>query len=429
MSEEEKIVKYMMEEILPSAVDEDRKWLGLTSNDPSCWSWDHFRRVRDEGRDLYYNNGHARGYVETVQKYTLGSKGMVLSPEGLDEETDLIVIESFEDWSDRVGFTYLQDEIVLRGERDGEVFIRVFPGDRFEIRFIDPGLIKRSDNAPLGILTAPNDLATIKGFVYQPGNTKTQQLLSTDEVLYFKRNADSSILRGISPLWLMRKELNAIQKLNKVRVALQAARSAIVLVREFDMTPEQAKRWVQKKLNQIEENVNNKSDREDVILKPGSILNLKPNQKLKMLNPDSGASDAEHDLRMVRLALSASSGLNEWMVGGDASNSNYASSLVAQGPATKTLKRHQTFYAAVFSGVASKWIEWKLNRRELPQSVITGRFKFSGPQVEYINKEDEVKTLIDLYESGLLSSTTVLEKLGYNPEEEKERLQTEVNND
>jgi hypothetical protein len=83
-------------------------------------------------------------------------------------------------------------------------------------------------------------------------------------------------------------------------------------------------------------------------IRPGSIITTSPAVEIEFLTPDMNYSDASPLARQVVLQLVSATGWPEYMLAGDASQGNLASSLVQEGPVVKMVKSEQAFFAEEF---------------------------------------------------------------------------------
>ncbi len=128
-----------------------------------------------------------------------------------------------------------QQEIVLRRDRDGEVFLRFFlaPDGTTRIRFIEPGQVatppEQAANpaAKLGILTDPEDVETVLALLCRrPGRSMLRQ------IQHRKANVDANVRRGLPLFFPVRKNLRRAEKLLRNMSVVAEIQSAIALIRK-----------------------------------------------------------------------------------------------------------------------------------------------------------------------------------------------------
>jgi hypothetical protein len=165
----------------------------------------------------------------------------------------------------------------------------------------------------------------------------------------------------------------------------------------------------------------------------------------KSLNID--AQDAKADGRAILLMITVGTGLAEYVVTGDTSNANYASTMVSESPMVKTFEAEQDFFETEFKSIYAKVISIGIKNGDIPEQskkTITEYDETTGLEVSketvcetsldcdvnfpiLIHRDilNETQSLIMQKESGLVSDRTSSTKLGYDYDEEKKRIAKE----
>ena len=117
----------------------------------------------------------------------------------------------------------------------------------------------------------------------------------------------------------------------------------------------------------------------------------------EFLEPKVQAKDVSEDGRNIRLQFSAMTGLPEFMVSGDASNSNYASTMVAEGPGIREFEDFIDFFRDI--------ITYEIWPKVMTQAGINS---FSDPSITIpplISRDREKETRVNqiLFEAGVIS--------------------------
>jgi hypothetical protein len=134
--------------------------------------------------------------------------------------------------------------------------------------------------------------------------------------------------------------------------------------------------------------------------------------------------------RLLLLSAAAGSGLPEFMLTSDASNANYASTMVAEGPAVKMFQAEQCFFAREFSRLW-RWVMANAVRAgELDEdffAMFTPRFCFP----ELVNRDRPRERMADvrLVQSQILSRSEIARRDGVDPELMRRELRLEVPGD
>jgi hypothetical protein len=241
-------------------------------------------------------------------------------------------------------------EFGRRTWRDGEQFTlkKESEGDVPEVRFIDPEEIDKDgaaidDPEYLGIVTKENDTSDVKGYIRV--NVASKQEISrygVNQVQHTKIDADSTERRGCSRFVdcldvSRRLELFAVSETTHRQL-----QSSIVMTRKI--------RGGSSKLSSHLDNAKTSTTTRDgrttnhERIEPGTIFNHNDGVELDFKQPDSNFSDASHLARYMLLQISASTGWPYFMLTGDSSDSNFASSLVAESPVVFMVEDEQDFF-------------------------------------------------------------------------------------
>jgi hypothetical protein len=319
-------------------------------------SWEELKQVREKCRRLAAENEFAINGHENRISYIVGSGHSydVKWKEGeeskekdgekkTDPELDAIkaVIDEFikaNKWHKR------QQEIVRRKDRDGECFIRIFrqTDGTSTIRFVEPVQVQTPQSmadkpwASFGIETDPDDVETVKGY-WIDGNR-----VDATEIQHRKENVDSNVKRGLPLFWPVHDTLLWARKILKNTGVVCQSQSAIAMIRKHGQA---SKAGLEQFVStQASKTVTNSATGTTDYFKrypAGTILDALasteyefPNAKVK---PDAFVGALQAMLRAIASRLV----MPEFMLTSDASNANYSSTMVAEGPAVKFFERCQ----------------------------------------------------------------------------------------
>jgi capsid protein len=151
-------------------------------------------------------------------------------------------------------------------------------------------------------------------------------------------------------------------------------------------------------------------------IQPGSIIDTQ-GFDLQYLSPNTHFDDASLLGRTILLSIAAGTGLPEFMLSADASNANYASTLVAEGPAV----RHFAAWQAFFIG------QWQnLFRMVLDEAVRLGlitplearhvTLHITPPPLAVRNRHAEAQADALYYDRGALSARELARRDGADAE-------------
>lgn len=334
-------------------------WLKLNANDQEKGldQSNHLEMIR-KAREFYRFDPNARAALSTMVHYIMG-RGLTITPKSDDPMVWYIWREFWT--SPRNKMEIKQFELIRRPLRDGELFIEDFSDTRDEstgvlvstgkttIRFIDPLLVRSDDSARAksqdqtlqnGVNTDPEDVEQVISYTVQSRADKSKfRTIPASRVQHIKLNVDSDQKRGETQLLPIMKLLKQYDQWLENRIILNKMRSAIVLIRKVEGTPGE--------VAQIAANPPTASNPSGTNTKQnfrgGSILTAGKGVSYEMLGPNLQASDAKEDGRNIKVSMAGGTNLPEYIFG-DASNQNYASSLIAESPMVKAVQFWQIFF-------------------------------------------------------------------------------------
>jgi hypothetical protein len=160
--------------------------------------------------------------------------------------------------------------------------------------------------------------------------------------------------------------------------------------------------------------------RPGTILKPSPGLVYKPGPMGAERN-DGFLAVSQQLLRIVGVRWA----MPEYMVSGDASNANYASTLVAESPFVKARETDQSFYARAFEGLLWKVLRFEWERGILPQrpwAEIEALIDINTemPSVASRNPQELANVQAIQITNGLLSKRTAATQAGLDWEQEQQ---------
>ena len=237
-----------------------------------------------------------------------------------------------------------QQEIVRRMDRDGEVFLRMFVDHEgvTRIRFIEPEQVATpaaaaaDPSSSFGVQTDADDVETVLGY-WVDG-----QFVDVRQVQHRRANVDFNVKRGLPLYTPVRKNLRRAEKLLRNMSVVSEIQSAIALIRKHPGASRSG----------VEQFVADGADatttggltgrtRHYSQYGPGTILDapagLEYDFPAQGLDASSFIAVLQAELRSIAARLV----MPEFMFTSDASNANYSSTIVAEGPAMKMFERLQ----------------------------------------------------------------------------------------
>ncbi len=372
-------------------------------------------------------------------------------PEGLVEEVNRIVKDFLEDnkWNGKKDREFFE-----RSRRDGEVFLGLWHTGkgRVETRFIEPEQISEpgqtraledwiEEFAPqtvanpscwrFGIHTPEDDVEKVFGFHVQWDQTNWDYL-PVSRIEHMKLNVDGNIKRGMSDFFPTGEHLQSIDKLVTNLLVGSATSAGIAWIRQY------AKGATKQTINNqvgSETMVRHTVDYPDAtrtenhaVHKPGTVLNVTsgmeylPGPMGSQRNP-AFVTALGAGLRSVGTRWS----MPEFLISGDASNSNFASALVAEGPFVKSIEAKQHDYILAFTSILWKVIRiafeaGRLDEFNLDFSLIRRmiELEIEPPRVATRDKKAETERSAILKANGILSPKTWASQENLDFEQEQE---------
>ncbi len=237
-----------------------------------------------------------------------------------------------------------QQEIVRRRDRDGEAFLRFFtaPDGTTRVRFVEPDEITTpperagDPSASFGIQTDADDVETVLGYYVDGG------WVDAADVQHRKANVDANVKRGLPLFYPVRKNLRRAEKLLRNMSVVAEIQSAIALIRKHASgTRGSIEQFV---AGQADASVTSQTTGRTSHFRryaPGTILDAFAGTDYQF---PAAAIDASRYVAVLQAELRAIASrlvMPEFMLTSDASNANYSSTMVAEGPAVKMFQRLQ----------------------------------------------------------------------------------------
>lgn len=306
------------------------------------------REIRDQCRALATSNEFAINGHENRISYVVGSghtyrvtaKGDAEVSAPLVREVQAVLDEFVKAnrWHKR------QQEIVLRRDRDGEVFLHLFVSTdgTSRVRFVEPSQVATpprlaaDPSASFGVQTDADDVESVLGY-YVDG-----QLVDAPSIQHRKANVDANVKRGLPLFYPVRKNLRRAEKLLRNMSVVAGIQSAIALIRKHAAgTRGTLQQFVQ---GQADASVTSPGTGRTTHFQryaPGTILDAFAGTDYEFPAAAVDASRYVAVLQAELRAIAARLVMPEFMLTSDASNANYASTMVAEGPAVRMFQRLQ----------------------------------------------------------------------------------------
>jgi capsid protein len=385
--------------------------------------------IRDQCRALAATNEFAINGHENRISYIVGSghtyraaprKGAVTS-----SDVPARVQAVLDEFLERSQWGRRQQELVRRLDRDGEAFLRFFAtaGGALEIRFVEPGQVATppalagDPASSFGIGVDPHDVE--RPLVYYIDG----QAVEATEIQHRKLGVDSNVKRGLPLFYPVRKNLRRAEKLLRNMSTVAEIQSAIALVRKHQ----------RRTRSTVEQFVSGQADhastgdhgrvRYSKRIEPGTILDV--DAAVDYDFPAAGI-DAGRFVLVLQAELRAIASrlvMPEFMLTSDASNANFASTMVAEGPAIKMFERLQADQASHDLAVMWRAVEVAAAAGRLPIDVRQlVEIQVGRPSLHVRDALKEAEANRIAFEAGVLSPQTWSQRLGLDYEQEQTNL-------
>jgi capsid protein len=318
-----------------------------------------------------------------------------------------------------------QQEIVRRKDRDGECFLRLFAAadGTTHVRFVEPDQVaapsdRLSDpSAGFGIQTDPNDVETVLGYWIDG------RLVDADEIQHRKANVDGNVKRGLPLFYPVRKNLRRAEKLLRNMSVVAEIQSAIAVIRKH--TAATAAGLADFVANQADVSVTSPATGRTSHFRryaPGTILDAVAGTDYQF--PAAGI-DAGRYVAVLQAELRAVASrlvMPEFMLSSDASNANYSSTMVAEGPAVKIFDRLQHEMLADDVELLHRVVQNAVIAGRLPSDALTTiDIRGIPPTLAVRDRLKDAQADQILVRNGAMSVATMALRSGLDPEQE-ERL-------
>jgi capsid protein len=384
--------------------------------------------ARLECRRLVATNEFAINGIENRISYLVGpghtyhaaARKGVDTPTALLDEVQAVLNEFIQEnaWHAR------QQETVRRMDRDGEAFLRFFMGadGLTRVRFVEPEQIYtpkelvRTSSATFGIQAEPDDVETVLGY-YVDGEP-----VDAGQIQHRKANVDANSKRGLPLYFPVRKNLRRVEKLLRNMSALAEIQSAIALIRKHRSA---LRNGVEQFAAEGSPSSASPAHRARYLshYAPGTILDAPAGLEYDFPAAGVNASNFVTVLQAELRAIAARLVMPEFMFTSDASNSNYASTLVAEGPAVKMFERLQASLKNDDCRVMWRVIDNAATAGRLPADVCRQiELQINLPSLHVRDQLREAQIDKIAFEHGVLSPQTWSKRLGLDYDQEQKNL-------
>jgi capsid protein len=388
-----------------------------------------FGEVRNEARWLALQNEFAINGHENRISYIVGEgHEYTIEAKPGQEPADELVIqvrEWFAEWRKENRWHKRQQEIVRRRDRDGEAFLRYFPDGQdgmLRVRFVEPEKVKDPEPKPansrirFGIEFDADDAETPVAYYID------KEPVDAAEIQHRKANVDLASPRGLPLFYPVRKNLRRAEKQLESLSILGDIRARLA--------------WIVKhKHNQtaVQTMLDGKTDVKVTTAKggesnyqryrPGTMAHVPEDTKYEW-PPTPDLQGYVVALQAELRAVASRLVMPEFMLTSDASNANYSSTMVAEGPAVKMFEREQADMIADDEEVIGRAVEHAVTSGRLPGEALDQvQITATGPSVRTRDRLKDAQADQILINNKAMSLPTLAARHQLDYEHEKEEIE------
>lgn len=386
--------------------------------------------VRSRARMLLAVNPYAKGIISNLTNYIIGQTGFQFQAVSDNAELAGRVQSVIDQFIEEQEFGRRMRETFRRTRRDGEAFLRTFAiGEgRTAVRFIEPECVmapqgrEKDPEWSFGIHTDPEDVETVLGYWVRCGQSDPGEELDVEDVEHLAINTDETVKRGYSDLECIHDTLELARKLLRNLGEGSAIQAAIAYIRQHETaSKDQVQAFVDDASDYSYINSRTGKTENFEYVGPGQIVDI-PKGLTYQGPPLASANIAGHVEVLNALLRMAAASLNipEFMVSSDASNANYASTLVSESPFVKLAMQEQQCYGDHFTRII-----WRVVRNAVAAGLLPSETEdvvditAEAPSVESRDKLAEAQRFQIEAASGVRSVQTWQAAIGLDPDEEQ----------
>ena len=386
-------------------------------------------RIRNESRWFATHHPFAVSALENRASYVVGSgHTYTVRPKpkaDISDETLEAIEQEITEFLELNLWQHRQIDNQIRLDRDGEVFLRFFEVDgRLVVRYIEPEQVTTppGDKSLFGVITDDQDAEKVLAYwVRYDANRMDWQRIDADEIQHRKANVDGTMPRGLPTLFAVRANLRRVWKLLRNMTTVASIQAAVAIVRQHGAAPAGSVQQYVSRMASVPQNQEQSQTYER--FPPGAIIDVAPGVEVKFpaegINVGNYVAAIQAELRAIAARLA----MPEYMLSGDASNANYSSTLVAEGPAVKMFERLQSQMIWWDCQVLMRALEVAERAGRLPEGISKQIvIDAEAPTVMTRDRLKEAQADQILYTLGIVSPQTLAARYGFDYNQERELL-------
>ena len=329
-----------------------------------------------------------------------------------------------------------QRETILRHDRDGECFRRIFrrADGMTDVRFVEPWQVANpggtnavASHTMFGIRTVEGDNETPEAyFVRQtPGGQDFEEVEASD-IQHLKCRADMNQRRGVPLFWVSRFNVRRAYKTLQNIAAKSEIAAAIPFTRKHvGGTATSASAFASSiTSNSYSDPYQNGRTVNQTKYGPATILDHSDRTEYEGTNFAQGMDLMIEGLAQMLRAMAAAGEMPEFMFSVDASNGNFASTLVAEGPVVKSFQALQSKLRDADLWIIDEAVEHAIASGLLPANVLeVCDIQVDLPEIATHDKIAETQADKIRADAGILSPQTWCSKNDLDYTQEIENIE------
>lgn len=383
------------------------------------------RMIRQRARITALKNPYAKNLLNSITVFTVGKGHKYQATAKKDLRDDLSpaakqTAKQVQKWLDKLlkinKWSKRQRQTVWRYHRDGETITRIFyQEDGMALfRFVEPADLytptefQSDEDCDFGIRTEKGDVETPLDYFIDG------ESVPAEEIQHRKANVDLNIKRGLSSLFTIRDHLDRALKLLRNMSITVANQTALSAIRHHKADKKQIQSFAAKAATTTRFNRATGQDQRQAHIPAGTIVDLQDG-KSRIEFPSSGLNAASpvEVLRAELRAIASSMSWPEFMIGSDASNANYSSTMVAENPAVKMIETEQAEHIADDLDLIHAALEHAVNVGRLPAEAMTLiEIEVEAPPIIARNAKERAEVDKLLNEMRIKSAQTIASEVG-----------------
>jgi hypothetical protein len=414
------------------------------------------RQIRARSRVFGQTNPYAIGAGRNRMAYVVGSghtyKVLPRDPDDAGEEMLADCRKVLDDFRKRNKWSKRQKETVRRLDRDGERFLRLFVDEQkgeLNVRFVEPLEIQNppdktsADGVYFGIEfkrveAGPEnpvyDIETpVHYFLVNIGTLGEviglRETVPADQVQHLKANVDITWPRGLPTWYALQGHLADAVRTLKATGQIVEFRARIGMIRRHINGTKESLRWA---VNATQGGGNKPPPVQTAGHYPyASIIDTSDATEYQF---PSGTTPVDKNVAAIQAELracAAALAMPEYMLSGDASNANFSSTMVAEGPAVKTFEEMQADLIEADVEIMERQLQiaakagWIAGASE---GDILEKVKVEAepPIIKSENRLEEAQADQILLQAAVMSKETMAARHGLVYADERDKLEVEA---